>query len=118
MKTSEILNKAADLIEERGWTQQSDDNDPWGGGATGTAPVCIEGGILAAMGLGYEGNSPSGVHGELRKCPAYKAVMEHLGYTPWGNLYLYNDTPGRTAEEVIGTLREVAKIEAEKEALV
>lgn len=78
MNTSEILNKAADLIEERGWVGIDRDlgGDLWGGGASSDAPVCIEGGIVAAMGWDYE--ALGDIAGDLNACPAYVAVQEHL----------------------------------------
>ena len=44
--TSEVLNTAADLIEERGWTHIGESDAPWGDGADG--PLCLECGVLAA----------------------------------------------------------------------
>jgi hypothetical protein len=108
--TSEILNRAADLIEERGWAgREVDAHEAWGeyGG-----PMCIEGGIMAAAGLRYNWEAPD--------CPAYKAVLHYLqGDNRWGmfrdRLYSWNDVSTRTADEVIEVLRAVAVIEAARE---
>lgn len=112
MRTSEVLNKAADLIEQHGWINVANahDSNPWGGGGK---PMCIEGGILAALGIEVTGGSiTSDEDRELTNCSAYKAVQEYLGVD---RLYRYNDTKGRTAEEVVSTLRVVARLEADKE---
>lgn len=114
MSTSEILNRAADLIERYGWTHIKDDpnDNPWGGAGK---PMCIEGGILSAMGL-----EPldSGLGDEndyiLTNCPAYKAVQEYLGNDH--RLYRFNDAEGRTAREVIEVLRGAALVESVKES--
>lgn len=105
MKTSEILDKAADLIEERGWTT-GEATDPWG--LDGKSPVCLEGGILAASGLkGLAGRSL------LDKCPAARAVASYLNTSE--ELWLWNDSGVRTAEQVIEVLRATAVIEAARE---
>ena len=113
MKTSEILNRAADLIEEHGWGQ---------GGATWKdvgAGLCLEGGIVAAMGVDMSRRMapPEG----FEKCSAYRAVWDFLQDDDrWGffrnHLYNWNDERTRTAEEVIEVLRAAAVIEASREA--
>lgn len=122
MRTSEILNKAADLIEERGWATGG---DSWYFGDD-DQPLCIEGGIMAALGLVFgaanEGEPAS--TDQLYACPAYQAVHEYLGLRPGQSLYQWNDSwdlndgtvrQHRTKEEVIETLRTVAVLEAAKE---
>lgn len=62
--TSDVLNKAADLIEERGWA--------FGTGWLGTEEpggLCVEGAIQAATGVAV---------GPGYRCPAYFAVATHL----------------------------------------
>ena len=118
MNTSEVLNRAADVIEERGWTQGGDSNDqPW----DGPNGVCLEGGIAAAAGLDRRfGGFPDLYNG----CPAYEAVVSHLGLNPMPKrggapimdaVWQWNDKPGRTASEVIEVLRACAVIEAARE---
>lgn len=114
MRTSEVLNRAADMIEQYGWTTISDvdpiDGNPWGGNGQ---PMCLEGGILAAMGLEPNPRGLLGsVEGELLSCPAYKAMQEYLGEE---RLYRYNDAEGRTKQEVIEVLRAAAVVEQAKE---
>lgn len=72
---SETLNRAADLIEKRGWTH--------GGGWNGTAeagPLCTEGAIQAAMGVSV---------GAGYRCDAYWAVAEYIGIE--FGLFVWND---------------------------
>lgn len=113
MSTSEILNRAADLIERYGWTKIGDDPgvNPWGGAGK---PMCLEGGILAAMGLEP---TASGLGDEqdyiLTNCSAYKAVQAYLETSD--RLYIYNDRYAESARDVIGVLRGAALVEAVKE---
>jgi hypothetical protein len=113
MNTSEVLNKAADLIEERGWVQGGVNgiDDPWG---LAGGPVCLEGSIVAALGLKFRS--------ALYDCPAYNAVAQHLDRKPMpadapfhDSLWAWNDAPARTASEVIEVLRAAAVIEAARE---
>jgi hypothetical protein len=113
LKTSETLNKAADLIEERGWTK----------GPTGWAfkdqPLCLEGGILAAMGMNM-GKMVTSLGGteSFRACPAYSAVRDYLKETrnyKGRTIYLYNDMLASGKEEIIEILRAAALIEEVKE---
>jgi hypothetical protein len=118
MNTSEVLNTAADLLEERGWRPGD-----WGGpGST----LCLEGGILAALGIDHfralnQADTMSVF--EFWACPAYRAVADHLGMDvsltkgrqPAEPLWQWNDGKGRTAAEVIEVLRACAVIEAARE---
>lgn len=109
MRTSEVLNKAADLIDERGWVQGG---NGWGQFGTVT-PLCMEGGILAALGTKWDNMTT--FEPIFRQCPAYQAVSAYLGLEEWQDVYDYNDEVGRTASEVIATLRACALIEAARE---
>lgn len=113
MPTSEVLHLAADAIEKRGWTRGGPEgsDDPWGlhGG-----PVCIEGAIQAASGVGH---TP-----EFYFCPAYEAVIEHLDLHPFPKvgpvmqgLWQWNDSRQRTSAEVIEVLRAAAAVEQARE---
>lgn len=113
MQTSEILNKAADLIEERGWTKgvQGWTEDPEHRGK-----LCMEGGISAASGVGRND------FWAFLDCPAYRAVAGYLGVDVEGikrgsgrGVWEFNDASGRTANEVIEVLRAAALIEQAKE---
>lgn len=116
--TSEVLDLAADLIQERGWTTVRD-SDPWGieGG-----PLCLEGAVFAAVGLNVNA-LPLESQGIAERCPAFAAVHEYLSegdYYPSPHAmwrpYTYNDTKGRTAEDVIAVLRAAAAVERVKES--
>lgn len=119
MLTSETLNRAADEIERRGWRGWGSSGDSWGGGASSNEPVCLEGGILAAMGLSTE---PSPIDGYVVApegfvyCPAMNAVRDYLGNNQ--RPFTFNDAEGRTQAEVIEVLRAAAAIEQAREAEV
>jgi hypothetical protein len=113
--TSEVLNRAADLIEERGWAH----GRGWTDGGTGE-PLCVEGAIGAALGVGEEFTKVWG-------CPAAHAVKDYLGIEL--PLFLWNDKlridfwgAGGMAEaevlakrHVVEVLRAAAVIEAARE---
>ncbi len=108
---SDTLNTAADLIETHGWTKGTAGWPGYGGGSK----LCIEGGIIAALG----GTFQSIRRDDLTDCPAYRAV-ERYTETPRsdegkGRLFRFNDANGRTAVEVVATLRAVALIEAARD---
>lgn len=111
MNTSDILNRAADLIEEKGWTSGSG----WPGeaeyGGSEMGGLCLEGGIMAALGLNY-GQRWDDI---FKTCPAVHAVNAYLERDEGYALYDWNDAPGRTAAEVIEVLRACAVIEAARE---
>jgi hypothetical protein len=108
MKTSEVLNRAADLIEERGWTT----GEGWPEADPEVTALCLEGGIMAAQGMTLSNQAG------LFTCPAYRAVRDYLDWQPKiGQTYLFqwNDRPNRTAAEVIEVLRACALIEQARE---
>jgi hypothetical protein len=113
--TSEVLNKAADLIEQRGWATGA---AAWGDGSG----LCLEGGIIAALDvdvfpLTENGNGAPMSDSEFRSCPAYRAVRDYLVSTDSidtdDELWEFNDDSA--AERVIGVLRATALIEAARE---
>lgn len=113
MRTSEILNLAADQIESRGWiTGSAGWNSKWRGNK---APLCLEGGIMAAMSLQWDEILEEGVEDSWRACPAYVAVNEYLGNEADAPLWRFNDREAGTAERVIEVLRGAALVEAAKE---
>lgn len=123
MNTSEVLNKAADLIEERGWAA--------GGGwitsvtVDQVTPVCLEGGVMGAMGLVAPPRLSNADLVGLWTCPAYKAVSDYLGLDstprtdvdgePTEPLWRWNDHTSRSASEVVEVLRATALIEQARE---
>jgi hypothetical protein len=106
MNTSETLNRAADLIEERGWAKGA---SAWGE-RDETAPICLEGGMVAALGADI---SDPDLYTEFQECPACRAMSSYLGNPSY--LYDFNDAEDRTASEVIEVLRACAVIEASRE---
>jgi hypothetical protein len=115
---SDVLHKAADLIEKRGWAE----GEPGWGTYGGDGPLCLEGGIIAAA-------SAQGQIGRvlIDNCPAAAAVHEYLQLGA-RELWEWNDvsefyardtgTPistSRTQAEVIEVLRAAAAIERARE---
>lgn len=89
MTVADALNAAADLIETKGWCQGFYTNDAGG--------MCIEGALIRAT----EADERDSV-GLFTNAAA--AIIAHgKGFVA------FNDTPGRTAAEVIGLLRDTAK---------
>lgn len=117
LKTSQILDCAADEIEARGWHVGS---GGWGWGGQ-QSPLCLEGAIGAAQGIS------DGLSRAFNTCPAGRAVRDYLDMgeynhdfvsreDPGAALYVWNDTPLRTQQEVIEVLRAAAAVERVKEA--
>lgn len=111
--TSEVLNRAADLIEERGWVA----------GIAGFRPergegACVEGALLAALGLRYDETDLEAFFA----CPAYQAVARYLDRVPnyevpggSHTLWFWNDHIAKSGAVVVETLRACAAIEATRE---
>lgn len=120
--TADVLNRAADLIKERGWIQGND------GMRVDGSPLCLEGGIAAAIGLEAYNELRDDVfvfnYFDVESCPAYAAVRVYLATRPaeeyaqafgQGEVWGWNDKDGRTQAEVVEVLRAVAVIEAARE---
>ena len=112
---SDTLNRAADLIQIRGWGQGP---STWGDSAA-RSRLCVEGAIAAVSGVSMldledigEGVTPH--RNELEACPAYKAMVDYLQFKGTF-LFTWNDQRGRTQEQVIEVLRAAAVIEEAKE---
>jgi hypothetical protein len=116
MRTSEVLDRAADLIEERGWTK--------GAGGWQGDRLCIEGAIHAAAGM----KTHPVIDWPLTNlCPAGLALRDHLSLgaftherRPWPDLTgsplsRWNDN-AESAGEVIAALRAAAVIEEARES--
>lgn len=101
---NELLNKAADLIEERGWNQ-GDYRSPVGA-------LCAIGAIITANDEA-RGIHPETIEFNLWSTPVREAVetlAKQLDQEPLVPPYVmnWNDTPGRTATEVVSMLRKAA----------
>jgi hypothetical protein len=114
VKTSEVLNRAADLIEERGWAK-----GPLAWGDDGAHPLCLEGGIIAALG-GKGWKLDRAWQEAFWTCPAYQSVAAYVDHdvsfdqsTPKQPLWEFNDD--HSAAEVIEVLRACAVIEQARE---
>ena len=109
MNTSEVLNRAADLIEERGW-------------GTGVRSMLGSDSGLCIMGALYGAETGQLANDALDEtaytvaetCSAGRAVIEYIGDN-WTYMFSWNDATGRTAAEVIEVLRACAVIEASRE---
>ena len=90
----QLLHQAADLID-RGWCQGARAQDANGTDVSHNSPYavawCATGAIYRVM-RGY---------GPIKQYQVLKALTERIG----GNIIEYNDTPGRTAQEVAGKMR-------------
>lgn len=112
MKTSEVLHKAADLIESEGLGHGP---NSW----RGDGGYCTEGAIAAAHGdMRYYSATGKIRQAQLSaECAAYKAVQDYLNWHQplwmWNDQYDYKESLGRlrTQEEVVATLRAAALIE-------
>lgn len=124
MKTSEVLDKAADEIERRGWVQGTG----WLSPASSPAdPVCLEGAIMAAIGMRIDEDESvdDTQFTPLVTCPAYRAMTDYLGRLPvtanpsgfeGQPLYWWNDEDAVDADHVVEVLRAAAMVERTKEA--
>lgn len=103
LSVSEVLSRAADLLEKPGaWTQWAYGRDVFGGveddgSEMPTDPVCfcVQGAIGQVMGV-----RPYGAYIE----PVIGALAAHLG-VPAQDVPVWNDDPSRTQAEVVSALR-------------
>lgn len=136
MNVSEVLNKAADEVERRGWTNGTG----WNLAAEPDAPVCLEGGLQSVLGIHWDDSDILKAL-SLYRAPAYLAVRAHLGgrvpsqwndHLPHGRILaaiaahdygnggldmetVRADAHAWATTEVIATLRACAIIEAARE---
>jgi hypothetical protein len=102
VNTSEILAKAADLIEERGWATGWYVNDCGG--------LCARGAVYAAGGYEPEprhsnGNWFNGLISDRDVMKAEAFLDQFVG----GHAPNWNDATGRTPEQIIFGLRRAAE---------
>lgn len=98
----DILMKAAEVIETRGWHQGY--YMP-AGTSRATCPVCVLGAINVAAGYPPDGSPDERTDVAGPAEDATKALIEHLGGL---HADTWNDALGRTAEQVTTALRECA----------
>lgn len=118
MNTSDVLNLAADLIEERGWQ-----TGPFGW--ENDRPLCLEGAIAVASDLGAHDSRR--MHALYNGCAAYNAVARYLELpeNPYtrpctedhhGFLWMWNDNNAGSQDRVVEVLRAAAVVEAARES--
>jgi hypothetical protein len=101
MTSADILNRAADLIEERGWFQYTKDGS--------SRSLCVNFAIIDA----------AAVVDPLLAAPARRLFLQHLGLQPvvptdgleptdFEQVVEWNDDPVRTQAQVIAALRAAA----------
>jgi hypothetical protein len=97
VNTAEILNKAADVIDERGWTQGEYENCAGG--------VCARGAIFVAVGL-----NPLAAAFGSDSAACSDAEYTSVRFRNWLGVMIsgWNDDSGRTPEQVTSALRECA----------
>ena len=104
MKSSNILEDAADYIEQHGWCQQDYFN------ANGN--VCTQGAIMAVR-TRYEAdniNIYSTSNDIDTITEAFLEALDQVSLFVGDAVSLWNDDPDRTKEEVVKTLRKVAEV--------
>jgi len=114
MQTSEVLNKAADLIEEHGWGTGSVSAMGFGG-------LCVLGALYGAKNGGARPEVEDDAYYGTDLCPATASVFHYLRERdPFldrpGDIWHWNDLIAGSASEVIEVLRACAVIEASREA--
>lgn len=108
MNTSEVLDKAADEIQRRGWVQ---------GGYDDALGLCLE----SALSLAHDGTVGAAAWEVANTCPAGLAVRSYLQLgAEWrhscsDSLWNWNDCRD-TSSEVIEVLRAAAMVERTREA--
>lgn len=113
MLTSEILDKAADVIEQRGWWRGAYKQP---GADVRTCPVCVLGAINVVT--GSQPDAESGFKVPCSASAAANALAEHLELRPDGDLIdalgnYWNDHEAEDAAQVIRDLRSAAASERE-----
>lgn len=101
-QTAKDLRDCADLIEKNGWTQGEFYKEVEGVEPP-DCPVCSIGAIFTVV----EGN-PVGGGGEWASIQRAMAAKTAMYRQVDDNVIVWNDAPGRTAEEVISAFRACA----------
>ena len=102
MNTADILERAATLIEERGWNQ--------GWYVNGCGGLCTTGAMFAAVGM-------EPVLGQDSNWNTFNEIAFRSAQAAWDRFTAHvaqhapqwNDAPERTKEEVVSTLRAAAQ---------
>lgn len=106
MKTSELLRKAADEIRRRGWWQGFyRELDPVSGQTVGTeadCKVCAWGALNVVI-----GGPPNAVE-EDHDYHSVRVALRYIKRVTGVSTPTFNDTPGRTVEEVLEAFEKAA----------
>lgn len=100
MNTADILDRAADLIEERGWNQGWYVNEC--GGLCAVGAMYTAAGVELPVGAEFP-DIPDEVSNAVLR--AFRVFGDHVKRLASA----WNDAPGRTKEEVVSTLRAAAQ---------
>lgn len=120
LKTSEVLDLAADEVQRHGWVQGP--GGWWGPNHPDRAGLgyCVEGALMGAMGCDWGQTEIE----ELATCPAYQAMVAYVGADQCvefdgadPSLWIWNDSAPQSAEEVVIALRAAAAVERTREAV-
>lgn len=74
-----------------GWTE-----DQWMQGSTNTLRQCVVGRLALAVGLGADLPMAAGT----AECQLLQELVKEISGSPYRNVMQWNDTPGRTFEQV------------------
>lgn len=111
MNAVELITKAADLIETKGWTQGCNARNAAGERVYVDTPdaacFCVYGALAKCVEQELLGQLNDIAAAELSKYVSRE--FGELDGRSGQNIVNYNDTPGRTKEEVLAVMRAVAK---------
>jgi hypothetical protein len=113
MNTSEILNKAADILQVRGWAGGVGAAQGWHPNPAETTPVCVEGALRLANGTDWRPEAAVDALRDYLRDLYPECINPHCAKGII--VFAWNDQPGRTESEVIEVLRACAVIEASRE---
>jgi hypothetical protein len=116
--TSEVLNRAADLIERDGWHQGNyAPGQTEHGVTTDGLPVCAIGALYGAMGrpLSWDAALGCWVGDDAFDLEVSAVVAAHLNLSSPLDIPVWNDSDRREVSEVVEVLRAAAVIEAARE---
>jgi hypothetical protein len=105
METADILEKAAEVLETRGWCQYTYEAPSGEVCAIGAVRTAVWGApLLMCVSREIVQEDYSKANGAL------KALADHVNFQYWPEIgAFWNDAPGRTKEEVIDAFKHAAK---------
>lgn len=108
-RDSELIDTAADLIVQQGWTRG---REGWPDHPEHIGALCAEGALMKAAGLSWD--SPSQELIDFWQSPAVTAVADQVGHR---FIPVWNDGTGRTQSEVVREFRNTAAALRRREEL-